>query len=211
MTSDPLAILASIAILQFFGWLTPGANLVAISSASMTRGRAMGVATAGGISVGVAVWAAMAVFGIAFLFDAVPPLFIAFKLAGALFLGWLGYSAIRSALAGKTSNLTGASGPDEMMGAFRRGFLVLMTNPKAPIFFGALLTSFLPFGAPNWLMAAIVLEFLVVSFVLNSLTALVFSTQPVMAWFGRNQITINLFIGMVYLLLGGMVILGTLG
>ena len=207
MDNDLLSVFASIALIQFLGWMTPGANLVAISSASMARGRAMGVATAGGISVGVAVWAALAVFGVAFLFETLPIFFVGLKIAGAAFLCWLGYRAIRLALAGARANLSGTGGPSELTGAFRRGFLVLMTNPKAPIFFGAVLTSFLPFGAPNWIMATIVAEFFILSFLLNSFTALVFSTQRVMGWFDRNQRSINMAIGLLYLLLGLLVVL----
>lgn len=206
MESNLASILASIALIQFLGWMTPGANLVAVSSASMAQGRAMGVATAGGISLGVGLWAALAVFGIAFVFEATPWLFVGLKLAGAAFLCWLGYKSVRTALAGHTTSLKGDGGPGELLGAFQRGFLVLMTNPKAPIFFGAVLTSFLPFGAPGWIMVAIIVEFLVLSFILNSFTALVFSTRHVMGWFDRNQRAIGIAVGALYAALGLLVI-----
>ena len=207
MEANLLSVLASIALIQFLGWMTPGANLVAVSSASMARGRGMGVATAAGISAGVALWAALAVFGIAFVFEATPWLFIGLKLAGAAFLCWLGFKSIRAAVGGKTTSLSGQGGPGEALGAFQRGFLVLMTNPKAPIFFGAVLTSFLPFGAPAWVMAAIVVEFLILSFGLNSFTALVFSTRHVMGWFDRNQKAIGIAVGFLYAILGLLVVL----
>ncbi len=74
-----------------------------------------------------------------------------------------------------------------------------MTNPKAPIFFGAVLTSYLPLGVPNWIMGGIVIEFLVLSFILNSITALVFSTRQVMGWFEQNQVTIRFVFGLIYI------------
>ena len=211
MESSVASILASIALIQFLGWMTPGANLVAVSSASMAQGRAMGVATAAGIAVGVGLWAALAVFGIAFVFEATPWLFIGLKLAGAAFLCWLGWKSIRAALDGRATSLKGDGGPGEILRAFQRGFLVLMTNPKAPIFFGAVLTSFLPFGAPAWVMAAIVVEFLILGFILNSFTALVFSTRHVMGWFDRNQRTIGIAVGALYAALGLLVIWDAVG
>ena len=81
-----------------------------------------------------------------------------------------------------------------------------MTNPKAPIFFGAILTSYLPLAAPRWILSGIVIEFLVLSLVLNGITALVFSTRTVMAGFERHQVAIRGAFGLIYIGLGALVL-----
>ena len=48
-------------------------------------------------------------------------------------------------------------------------------------------------------MGGIVVEFLVLSFVLNSITALVFSTRKVMGWFEQNQVIIRFVFGLIYI------------
>lgn len=206
MSFDPFAIFVSIAILQVLGWLSPGPNLVAISGAAMASGRMVGVTTAAGVALGVGVWALFAVFGVALLFEAFPSLFLALKLAGGAFLAWLGVQSIRAALIGVRGKLVSDIEQQSVFSAFRTGFLVLMTNPKAPIFFGAVLTSYLPLGAPNWIMGAIVIEFLVLSLVLNSFTALAFSNRYVMAWFERRQVGIRFVFGLIYIALALLVL-----
>ena len=198
MSFDPIEIFISIAVIQTLGWLTPGPNLVAISGASMASGRKVGVATAAGVAMGVGLWALFAVFGVALLFEAFPSIFIALKLAGAAFLAWLGFQSLKASLKGVRGSLSALVERQSVFPALRTGFLVLMTNPKAPIFFGAVLTSYLPLGAPNWIMGGIVVEFLVLSFVLNSITALVFSTRKVMGWFEQNQVIIRFVFGLIY-------------
>ena len=167
----------------------------------MSSGRAVGLATASGIAVGVGLWAALAVFGVALVIEAWPALFRGLKLAGAAFLLWMGLQYIKAARTHPKTPLVFKAGPSSVFLAFRNGFLVLMTNPKAPIFFGAILTSFLPVNAPNWVMGGIVLEFLVVSLILNSTTALVFSTTTAMAWFSNHQTQIRYVFGAIFILL----------
>lgn len=206
MQFDPIPIFASIALLQVLGWLSPGPNLVAISGASMSSGRSAGMATAAGVALGVGIWALLAVFGVSLLFEALPSLFLGLKLAGAGFLCWLGVQSLRAALNGNRGSLSANMVQQSIGGAFRNGFLVLMTNPKAPVFFGAILTSYLPLGAPGWILSGIVLEFLILSLVLNGITAVVFSTHRVMGWFERHQIAIRGGFGLVYLALGLLVL-----
>ncbi|MEO9826793.1 MAG: LysE family transporter [Paracoccaceae bacterium] len=205
MDTSLISIFASIALIQIIGWLSPGPNLVAISGASMSSGRRVGLATAAGVASGVTLWAAMAVFGVALLFEALPALFIALKIAGALFLLWMGWQYIQAARHLGNAPLSAKAGPADVWPAYRNGFLVLMTNPKAPIFFGAVLTSFLPAGAPAWVMSGIVIEFLVMSLILNSITALLFSTVTVMAWFATHQTHIRYTFGAIFIVLAALV------
>lgn len=206
MSSSTTSVFISIAIIQILGWLSPGPNLVAVSGASMSAGRAVGLATAFGVATGVGLWAAFAVFGVALLFEALPALFLALKLAGAAFLFWMGLQYIQAARRPSAALVVPDTGPAAVWPAFRNGFLVLMTNPKAPIFFGAILTSFLPVDAPNWVFVVIVFEFLVLSAMLNGITALAFSTRPVMGWFSRHQSRIRYVFGALFMLLAAFVL-----
>ena len=69
---------------------------------------------------------------------AVPALFLAVKIAGALYLAWLGWKLIRS----PDMDLKAKNGGAPRGGFFLQGFLVLMANPKALLWFGAFIPQF---------------------------------------------------------------------
>ncbi|NKB26564.1 MAG: hypothetical protein GKR99_02950 [Rhodobacteraceae bacterium] len=207
---DFIPMFVTLAAIQIAGWLTPGANLLAIIAASTSVGRRAGVLTALGIAAGVTLWTFLSVAGVAVVFQLMPSAFLALKLAGAVYLLWLGIGALRNAASGGrrlTADRTTASG----WAAFRTGFVVLLLNPKAPLFFGSILTAFIPVGAPNWVLAAIVVEYAVLSAALNSTTALVFSTTPVLAWFQRAQGVISAVFGVMFCGLAGLILLELFG
>lgn len=205
MEIDVTFTLASIALIQFLGWLTPGPNLLAIVSASTINGRKSGVVTACGLAAGVTIWAGLSVAGVAVLFKLFPQVFILLRTAGALYLIYLGIKSLNSALTGKSSTLSLQSAPPNGWRAFGTGFVVVATNPKAAIFFGSVLTAFVPAQAPAWLLIVIVIEFAILSVILNSFTAVVFSTQLVVKKFQSAQKQIAVAFGTVFVGLGLMV------
>jgi len=209
MSFDPIAIFGTIALVQFLGWLTPGPNLVAVASAAMSQGRRHGITTAAGIATGIILWASLAVAGIALVFQLWPPMFVAIKLAGGGYLVWLGIQSLLGAQHGGATKISFRTTNTNLRGAFLTGLAVIITNPKAPIFFGSILTAFLPVGAPMWILAAIVFEFFVLSLILNGFTALVFSTATMARVFERNQRTVGLLFGILFLALGAFVIYET--
>lgn len=202
MQIDVTFTLASIALIQFLGWLSPGPNLLAIVSASTLNGRKSGVLTALGLAAGVGVWASLTVAGVAVLFELFPQVFVLLRIAGALYLIWLGIKSWRAALSGNRSSLTLRSSAPDGWRAFRTGFIVVATNPKAVIFFGSVVTAFVPAQSPPWLLVAIVAEFTVLSAVLNSFTAVVFSTDVVVRKFQAAQKQISALFGTVFVGLG---------
>jgi threonine/homoserine/homoserine lactone efflux protein len=75
--------------------LTPGPNMMYLVSRSITQGRRAGVVSLCGVAVGFLVYMAAANFGLSLIFLAVPGLYLAVKLAGAGYLGWLAWKALR--------------------------------------------------------------------------------------------------------------------
>ncbi len=207
---DYAALFTTLAALQIAGWLTPGANLLAIIAASTGAGRRAGVLTAFGIAAGVTLWTILSVAGVALLFQLMPVAFLALKLAGAAYLLWLGFGALRRAWRGGTSALNAGHNRSSGWAAFRNGFVVLMLNPKAPLFFGSILTAFIPAGAPTWVLVGIVAEYAILSALLNTITALVFSTGPAVRWFGGAQRLISALFGVLFCALALIVLVGIL-
>jgi threonine/homoserine/homoserine lactone efflux protein len=75
--------------------LTPGPNMMYLVSRSISQGRTAGLISLIGTGVGFIVYMTMANVGLAVVFVAVPWLFIGFKAAGAAYLGYLAWQALK--------------------------------------------------------------------------------------------------------------------
>lgn len=178
-----LAIFGSIAAIQVAGWAIPGPNHLTIISASLSGGRRAGLAAAFGIGAGAFTWALLAVSGIAILFELFPPLFHAIRVAGAAYLIYLGINAFRAAKTGGMLSFATAGTAKAPKRPFITAYTVMMTNPKAVLFFGSILTAFIPQDGPFWLHIAVIAEVGFLGTILNIIAALFFSIPAVMHGF----------------------------
>ena len=117
--------------------LSPGPDFALTVQAAVARGRASGLATAGGIVSGQLVWGVATAAGLAALLVASRPVFDALRLAGAAYLAWLGLQALRSARQADEH-----ARPLRRGAGFRQGFLSNASNPKMAVFFTSLLPQF---------------------------------------------------------------------
>jgi threonine/homoserine/homoserine lactone efflux protein len=127
--------------------VTPGpANIFAIATGARAGPGAalLGVA---GMNAANAVWVTAAALGLGALVHAYPAVFRTIALGGGLYLGWLGGKSLWAALRDQPLALERARGAD-LGTAFRRGFAVQLSNPKAVIFFSAMLPPFVDPARP---------------------------------------------------------------
>src|SRR3984957_20515930 len=83
-------------VLVSFGMvLTPGPNMIYLISRSIAQGAAAGMVSLGGVALGFVFYMLCAAFGITALLFAVPYAYDALRLAGAGYLGWLAWQALR--------------------------------------------------------------------------------------------------------------------
>ena len=75
--------------------LTPGPNMIYLISRSICQGRTAGLISLGGVALGFVFYMLAAAFGITALLFAVPYAYDALRLAGAAYLAWLAWQAIR--------------------------------------------------------------------------------------------------------------------
>src|SRR5258708_7850945 len=75
--------------------LTPGPNMIYLISRSITQGPAAGLVSLGGVALGFVFYMLCAAFGITALLFAVPYAYDALRLAGAAYLLWLAWQALR--------------------------------------------------------------------------------------------------------------------
>ena len=167
--------------------VVPGPGVLFVVGRALSHGRRVALMTALGHGCGNYAVAACVALGLGTLLQRSAEAFTAVKLAGAVYLVWLGIQAVRhrESLA---SAMAAAAGDDPREGwrALRDGIVVGVTNPKAYILFGALLPQFVHRGAGH--VAAQMLLLALVSVCLGMCSDSVWgvAASGVRAWFARS-------------------------
>lgn len=179
--------------------ITPGpANIFAIAT-GVERGRGAVLLAVIGMNAATLVWFGFAALGLGALVKAFPEAFRVVSIVGALYVAWLGIKAIRGAFAT-------AQDPEQVRvrrsrSAIVDGFMVQIANPKAVLFFTAVLPPFLdvnrPVTAQLALFAAAVIGMDVMSMSLYGLAGAALSRRMARPQFRRG---FGLFVGGLLLL-----------
>ncbi len=151
-----LAFAAATAVFAYF----PGPALLYTAAQTLARGRRAGLMAAFGIHVGCYAHVFAAAFGLSAVFRHVPELYAAMKIAGALYLVWLGIDMLRGR---GLAVAPGPVAPKSARRAFFESIVVELVNPKVAIFFMAFLPQFVDPSAsfPIWL------QFLILGVIVN--------------------------------------------
>jgi threonine/homoserine/homoserine lactone efflux protein len=134
------AALAAIALVALGLVLTPGPNMIYLVSRSVTQGRRAGLVSLGGVALGFVLYVVAATAGITTVFRLVPPVYTVLKLAGAGYLLWLAWQALRP---GGTAVFAPKELPaDPPRRLFVMGLVTNLLNPKIAILYVSLLPQF---------------------------------------------------------------------
>jgi threonine/homoserine/homoserine lactone efflux protein len=133
--------------------LTPGPNMTWLALLGATRGRAPALASVAGIALGLAISGAVAAIGMAAVLATQAWLFQALRIAGAAYLLYLAYDAWR---ASAKDPVDIADQP--MSRFFGQGLVANIVNPKAYLFYAAVLPQFVDgtraIGPQLWALTA---------------------------------------------------------
>lgn len=146
--------------------LTPGPNMIYCVSRTLIQGRRAGLISLGGVLMAFLVHLCAAALGLTALLLAVPLAFDAIRFAGAAYLLWLAWQAVRP---GGTAPFEARALPAAPPGKlFRMGFLTNLLNPKVAMFYlsffpqfihperGSVLLQSLQLGAAQMASSAVV-------------------------------------------------------
>jgi threonine/homoserine/homoserine lactone efflux protein len=139
--------------------VVPGPDMALVLRNGVTYGRRAAVATALGVNAGLLVWALAAALGIATVLHASGTAFTVLKLAGAVYLVWLGIRALHDAWRGAADGSSTSSQPRRKPSPFRQGLLSNLFNPKIALVYTTLIPQFVERGnseiAQTFLLAGI--------------------------------------------------------
>ena len=152
--------------------LTPGPNMVYLISRSICQGRAAGLISLGGVALGFVVYMLCAAFGLTALLLAVPYAYDAIRFAGALYLLWLAWQAVRPG--GRSPFQVKDLPRDGPRKLFLMGLLTNLLNPKIAVVYLSLLPQFIDPARGSVLGQALGLGTvqIVISVAVNALIAL---------------------------------------
>src|SRR5687768_9916084 len=126
--------------------LVPGPTVTLIVANSLSHGVRAGLLNVAGTQAGLALMMLTLAVGLTSVIEAMGWLFDWLRIAGALYLAWLGWKLIRS------PDLLGHPGKPAAVprgGFFMQGLMVLLANPKALFFFGAFIPQFVDTSRGN--------------------------------------------------------------
>ncbi|GEO83688.1 lysine transporter LysE [Ciceribacter naphthalenivorans] len=152
--------------------LTPGPNMIYLVSRSICQGPVAGLVSLGGVALGFVFYMLMSALGITVLVMAVPFAYDALKFAGAAYLLWLAWQAIRPG--GRSPFQVRDLPNDSPRKLFMMGLVTNLLNPKAAVLYLSLLPQFVDPALGSVLLQSVVLggSQIAISLAVNAMIAL---------------------------------------
>ncbi len=198
----PTAHLLAFTLTAFALIVVPGPSVLFTVSRALALGRAAGVATVAGNTVGVYVQVVAVAFGIGALVERSVMGFTIVKLGGAAYLIFLGVQAIRHRQ--KLAEMLGSRIENKSVArVMADGFVVGIGNPKAIVFFAAVLPQFVDRQAGQVPQQMLLLGAIFAGVALLSDSGWALVAGSARAWFGRSPRRLELIGGT-----GGLVMIG---
>ncbi len=127
--------------------LIPGPDTLVVLRNAVVAGKRTAARTALGVLTGLSVWVAAAVLGVTAILRASHDGYLVLRIAGAIYLTYIGLQALRSRAVGQP--LDSSAPKRSLVGrGYRAGLLTDLLNPKVGVFFMTFMPAFIPHGAP---------------------------------------------------------------
>jgi threonine/homoserine/homoserine lactone efflux protein len=188
--SHPSTMISSSLLVVFVGAallmaLTPGPNMIYLISRSLCQGRAAGITSWFGVALGFTVHMVCAAVGLTALFMAVPLGYELLKVAGAMYLLWLAWQAIRP---GSRSPFEARDLPAEPpRKLFVMGLLTSILNPKVAMFYLSVLPQFISPESGSVLAQSLLLGITQVAIGSTVNLVVTLCAAGIAGWFAKNR------------------------
>ncbi|HHH1980456.1 TPA: threonine export protein RhtC [Yersinia enterocolitica] len=171
-----LMLFLTVALVHLVALMSPGPDFFFVSQTAASRSRREAMMGVTGISLGIVVWAGVALMGLNLILQKMAWLHQIIMVGGGLYLCWMGWQLLKSARSKRDTSEPEVQVALPARGrTFLRGFLTNLSNPKAVIYFGSVFSLFVgdnvTAGARWGLFVLIVAE----TFVWFSIVACVFA------------------------------------
>lgn len=194
--------LAAFALVCLSMVLTPGPNMIYLVSRAICQGRAAGFVSLAGVGLGFLVYIFCAALGITAVLFAVPAAYDVLRFAGAVYLLYLAWQALRP---GSTSPFEVRTlPPDSPRRLFVMGFLTNLLNPKAAILYLSLLPQFVAPEAGSAFAQSVVLGLMQMAISLTVNGAIIFAAGSIAGFLQTRPLWARVQRGLMGAVLGGL-------
>lgn len=155
----------SVAAIWAIASMPPGPNTFLCIRYCLTSTRKVAITAACGTVTGTFIWGLAGWLGINVLFQTAPFAYLALKIAGGLYLVWLGLKLFLGLRKTRGSNAVVLSRRIEIpLGrAYRMGLATNLANPKTALFVASLFAATMPVGTPFLYGVAAITEMMLIS------------------------------------------------
>lgn len=201
-----MAIFFSVIAAVFIGAVSPGPSFVLVSRIAVSRSRKAGLAAAFGMGTGSVIFATLALFGLSALLMRVEWLYLALKVAGGLYLIYVGIRIWRNA----AHDLPIDAPATPAAAGVGRNFLFALgtqlSNPKTAIFYGSIFAALLPAAPAPWLLLTVPPAVFVVETGWYTLVTMAFSSDRPRALYIGSKLWIDRVSGAIIGALGARLV-----
>ncbi|SEG79260.1 LysE family translocator [Bosea lathyri] len=198
-----LAVLISILGVFLLGAISPGPSFVVVSRIAISRSRTDGVMAAIGMGIGGFVFATIAVAGLTAMLLQVEWLNMVLRLAGGVYLLWLGINIWRAAPEPlEVADTASERRQSTLWTSLLRALFVQLSNPKTAIFYASMFAALLPSPTPSWMFFALPPMLFLIEFGWYTVVAVGFSSRTPRAAYLRYKVWIDRTAGAVVGALG---------
>jgi len=196
-----LTLFLMVAMVHMIALASPGPDFFFVSQTAASRSRKEAMMGVIGITLGVAVWAAVALMGLHLILQKMAWLHQIITVGGGLYLCWMGWQLLKSARAKKQD---GGAEADVAVAlpargrTFMRGLLTNLSNPKAVVYFGSVFSMFVGDSVSGGERSAIFLLIVIETLAWFSLVAMVFALPKMRRGYQRLAKWIDGVAGVVF-------------
>jgi len=202
-----LSLFVLIFITHLLAVMSPGPDFVMVLKNALQYNRKIAVYTALGISLGIGVHILYSIWGIAYLLQQNHALFTGIKIAGALYLIYMGIRTWQSARENIEVKAMHTPANISIFEAIKIGFVTNVLNPKASLFFLSIFSVVIPPDVPLWVLLIISAMLIVVTFLWFAFVSYLFTNPQVVKRYQKIEKYLLLILGLILILLGAGIIL----
>lgn len=176
---DPHLLLSLLTLLGAVaaGAISPGPSFIFVARTSVALSRRDGLAAALGMGTGAVLFAVLVMAGLQVVLATFETLYLAVRIAGALYLLYLAWGLLKDAKTPLQVDLGSETADRSALRSFYRAFLTQVSNPKAMVVYGSMFAALLPRDLPRLVTVAVPMLVFVIETSWYAIVALALSRE----------------------------------